>query len=145
MFKEFLRKLRQDAFAGVEQITEIVERLTDFAETAGLLPMLKNLFSEIKLSVGSSFVYIAKETTEIIEQIVPLLLEKVKEGAMAAQDRLCVHIKDAIGLVVLCYRYTLVEIYNDYENKETILQKFNSQIDMVLKGFIATLNGKIDL
>lgn len=144
LFKEFLEKLRQDAFTGVEQITEIIERLTDFAETTGLLPVLKNLFSEIKLSVGSSFEYIAKETTEIIEQIVPLLLEKVKEMLTMDQEMLGTYIKSAIGLAVLCYRYTLVEIYNNYENKGTILQKFSTQIDMVLRGFIATLKDKID-
>lgn len=139
LFKEFLEKLRKNIFTGVTEITEIVEKLTDFAADTGLLPVLNNLFSEIKLSVGSSFEYIAKETMEIMEQVVPLLLEKVEKRSKMDKEPLCNTIKDVVGLGVLCYRYTLIEIYNDYENKKKILQKFSLQFEIMLAGFLAVI------
>ena len=112
LFGELLEKIKSNAFS---EITEIAEKQVEFAESAGLLPVLKNLFADIKVSMSSSFEYIAKETDEIAEQIQPILMEKIIKEAETDEEKLRAVINNAVQLAVLSYRYTLTEIYSHYE------------------------------
>ena len=141
LFGELLEKIKSNAFS---EITEIVEKLVEFAESAGLLPVLKNLFADIKVSINSSFEYIAQETGEIADQIQPILMEKIIKDAETNEEKLREVINNAVQLAVLSYRYTLTEIYNHYERKEQYLQMFRLEIQIILEGLIDLIKKEIN-
>ncbi len=141
LFGELLEKIKSNAFS---EITEIVEKLVEFAESAGLLPVLKNLFADIKVSINSSFEYIAQETGEIADQIQPILMEKIIKDAETNEEKLREVINNAVQLAVLSYRYTLTEIYNHYERKEQYLQMFRLEIQIILEGLVGKIKKEIN-
>lgn len=139
LFFELLEKIRNNAFS---EITEIAPKLVDYAEAAGLLPVLKNLFADIKISMNSSFEYIAQEADGIVDKVVPVLAAKIGRRTGSNEGEIRAAIQDVVPMCVLCYRYTLTEVYSHYERRQEILEKLNRQFQMIADGFVMTVRSK---
>lgn len=138
-FKSLIEKLK---VKNLTSFTDLIYKVTEYAQKNGYLDVLKNLSHGLKLTMNSSFEVLIKDRNEIYNVLEPIAMESMGNEGLGDREKEGFRIlfKDAIDMGVLAYRRVMAEIYNDFENRESYIFQFERKIRILISGLTAMMS-----
>lgn len=128
--------------ATFESVAKLVEKMVDYADMHGAMDAMKSIAYGVKISVNYSFEALAKDKGEIVAQMTPLLLERVREGwgkKVKDEEIFKNYIYTLVSMLLLVYRQALTSIFCRYEYREEIMRELRAELDVLRRGALSTV------